>query len=105
MLGREAYHNPYLMASFDGRFYGDSAPVKSRAEILHAMQPYIREQLERYAKHGLRLNSITRHMLGLMAGMPGARAFRQTLSDSKKLAAGDPALLLEALARMQPIAA
>jgi tRNA-dihydrouridine synthase A len=105
MLGREAYHNPYLMASFDARFYGDSAPVNSRAEILHAMQPYIREQLERYGKHGLRLNSIARHMLGLMTGMPGARLFRQTLSDSKKLAAGDPALLLEALARMQPIAA
>jgi tRNA-dihydrouridine synthase A len=42
-------------------------------------------------------------MLGLMTGMPGARAFRQTLSDSKKLAAGDPALLLEALTRMQPL--
>jgi len=44
-------------------------------------------------------------MLGLMAGMPGARAFRQTLSDSKKLATGDPALLLEALARTQRLAA
>ena len=71
------------------------------------MLPYIREQLARYGKQRRRpaLNSITRHMLGLMAGMPGARAFRQTLSDSKKLAAGDPALLLEALARMQPLAA
>jgi tRNA-dihydrouridine synthase A len=71
------------------------------------MQPYIREQLERHGKagSGLRLNSITRHMLGLMAGMPGARAFRQTLSDSKKLSSGDPALLLEALAKMQPLAA
>ncbi|MDB5770647.1 MAG: dusA, partial [Burkholderia sp.] len=107
MLGREAYHNPYLMASFDARYYNDDTPVKSRAEILHAMQPYIREQLERHGKagSGLRLNSITRHMLGLMAGMPGARAFRQTLSDSKKLSSGDPALLLEALAKMQPLAA
>jgi tRNA-dihydrouridine synthase A len=109
MLGREAYHNPYLMASFDARYYGDDSPVKSRIEILHAMQPYIREQLERFGKSGsgggLRLNSITRHMLGLMAGMPGARAFRQTLSDSKKLAAGDAALLLEAVAKMQPLAA
>jgi tRNA-dihydrouridine synthase A len=109
MLGREAYHNPYLMASFDARYYGDDTPVKSRAEILEAMQPYIREQLARHGKEavggGLRLNSITRHMLGLMAGMPGARVFRQTLSDSKKLAVGDPALLLEALTRMQPLAA
>jgi tRNA-dihydrouridine synthase A len=111
MLGREAYHNPYMMAAFDARYYQDETPVKSRVEVLQAMQPYIREQLERFGKAaagaggGLRLNSITRHMLGLMAGMPGARAFRQTLSDSKKLAAGDPALLLEALAKMQPLAA
>jgi tRNA-dihydrouridine synthase A len=109
MLGREAYHNPYLMASFDARYYDDDAASKSRAEVLQAMLPYIRDQLERHGKGnaggGLRLNSITRHMLGLMSGMPGARAFRQTLSDTKKLAAGDPALLLEALARMQPLAA
>lgn len=109
MIGREAYHNPYLMAAFDARYYGDDAPVKSRAEVLQAMQPYIREQLARFGKSesggGLKLNSITRHMLGLMAGMPGARAFRQTLSDAKKLAAGDPALLMEAFARTQPLAA
>ena len=108
MLGREAYHNPYLMASFDARYYGDHAmPAKSRIEVLQAMLPYIREQLARYGNNGtgLRLNSLTRHMLGLMTGMPGARAFRQTLSDSKKLAAGDPALLLEAAARMPSLPA
>lgn len=107
MLGREAYHNPYLMAAFDARYYGDSTTPKTRAEVLEAMMPYIREQLARYGNNGagLKLNSITRHMLGLMAGMPGARIFRQTLSDSKRLAAGDPALLMEALARMQPLAA
>jgi len=109
MIGREAYHNPYMMAEFDARYFGDDAPVKSRAEVLHAMLPYIRDQLELHGRRtsggGLRLNSITRHLLGLMAGMPGARNFRQTLSDSKKLAAGDPALLFEALARMQALAA
>jgi tRNA-dihydrouridine synthase A len=105
MLGREAYHNPYLMASFDARYYGDPAPAKSRAEVLRAMQPYLRSQLERYGKNGLKLNGMTRHMLGLMTGMPGARAFRQTLSDSKKLANGDPALLMEAYARTQLLAA
>jgi tRNA-dihydrouridine synthase A len=107
MLGREAYHNPYLMASFDARYYGANTQPKTRAQVLEAMLPYVHEQLARYGNNGagLRLNSITRHMLGLMAGMPGARAFRQTLSDSKKLAAGDPALLMEALARMQPLAA
>lgn len=109
MLGREAYHNPYLMASFDAQYYGVEAQPKSRAEVLQAMIPYIREQLALYGKSekggGLKLNSITRHMLGLMAGLPNARGFRQTLSDSKKLALGDPDLLLQALQRMQPLAA
>ncbi|WP_414651529.1 MULTISPECIES: tRNA dihydrouridine(20/20a) synthase DusA [Herbaspirillum] len=105
MLGREAYHNPYLMASFDARYYGDldGGRQPSRAEVIEAMLPYIKRQLELHGDNGrgLRLNSITRHMLGLLTGMPGARAFRQTLSDSKRLALGDPALLLEALQRTQ----
>ncbi len=109
MLGREAYHNPYLMAAFDARYYGDTADPKSRREVLEAMLPYVEQQLARFGRlpggSGLRLNSITRHMLGLMAGMPGARAFRQTLSDSRRLATGDPALLLEAFARTQAMAA
>ena len=98
MLGREAYHNPYLMAEWDARFYGDDAPAKTRAEVLAAMVPYIADQLARYGGYGLKLNSITRHMLGLTAGLPGARAFRQMLSDPKKLATADPQLLLEAAA-------
>jgi tRNA-dihydrouridine synthase A len=111
MLGREAYHNPYMMAEFDARYYQDNSAVMSRSEILEAMLPYIRAQLARNegevkkAGGGLKLNSITRHMLGLMAGMPGARTFRNTLSDSKKLALGDPAILLEAWNRMQAVAA
>jgi tRNA-dihydrouridine synthase A len=109
MLGREAYHNPYLMASFDARYYGDTVNPKSRVEVAQAMLPYIREQLALRGKSsvggGLKLNSITRHMLGLMAGLPGARSFRQSLSDSKKLAAGDPAMLLEAISRMMPLVA
>ncbi|GGY83259.1 tRNA dihydrouridine(20/20a) synthase DusA [Pseudoduganella plicata] len=101
MLGREAYHNPYLMATFDQRYYGDDAPVKSREEVLHAMMPYIAAQLAKEGGRGLKLNTITRHMLGLMQGLPGAKNFRQTLSDSKKLAGGDPALLLEAIPRFR----
>ena len=101
MLGREAYHNPYLMAEWDARFYGDCTPAKTRAEVLAAMVPYIADQLARYGQYGLRLNSITRHMLGLTAGLPGARAFRQMLSDPKKLASADPRLLLEAAAHIR----
>jgi tRNA-dihydrouridine synthase A len=100
MLGREAYHNPYLMAGFDARYYGDAHAVPSRLDVLQAMQSYIAAQLADNPGKGLKLNSITRHMLGLMAGLPGARAFRQTMSDSRLLMNGDPALLLEAFKRM-----
>jgi tRNA-dihydrouridine synthase A len=101
MLGREAYHNPWLMAAWDQRFYGDAAPAKTREEVLEAMIPYIARQLAEHGQHGLKLNSITRHMLGLTAGLPGARAFRQLLSDPKRLASGDPSLLLEAASHLR----
>ncbi len=101
MLGREAYHNPFVMANFDQRYYGATTGAKTREQVLEAMIPYIQAELARYGRHGLKLNSITRHMLGLMTGLPGARAFRQVLSDSKKLAAGDANLLLEAAARLR----
>jgi tRNA-dihydrouridine synthase A len=103
MLGREAYHNPYMMANWDARFYGADVAPKSRAEILAAMVPYITAQLAEYGPVGLKLNSITRHMLGLTAGLPGARAFRQMLSDPKKLATADPQLLLEAAAQIRAL--
>jgi tRNA-dihydrouridine synthase A len=64
------------------------------------MIPYIQGQLDLHAARGLKLNSITRHMLGLMAGLPGARNFRQIMSDPARLAGADPRLLLEAAARM-----
>lgn len=99
MIGREAYHNPWLMADFDARYYSDlpapsaQAGPLTRLQVIEAMLPYIHAQL---AAGGPRLNTMTRHMLGLMAGLPGARAFRQTLSDARQLAAGDAGLLLRA---------
>lgn len=109
MLGREAYHNPYIMSTFDARYYGDKAVPNTRAQVVEAMLPYIRDQLARYGKSehggGLRLNSITRHMLGLVAGQVGARAFRQRLSDAKQLATGNPELLKQALAQVEKMAA
>lgn len=104
MLGREAYRNPFLMAGFDARYYPQlpqAEAMTTRAAVVDRMLPYIETQLARHGSAGLRLNSVTGHMLGLMAGMPGARAFRQALSDSTLLAGGDPRLLLEAMGRMQ----
>ena len=90
MLGREAYHNPYLLAEVDQRLFGSEAPVISRAEALAQLRPYIAEHLA----SGGTMHHITRHVLGLGTGFPGARKFRQLLSvDIHK--AADPLALLD----------
>jgi tRNA-dihydrouridine synthase A len=76
MLGREAYQNPYLLAQVDQRLFGSQMPVISRAEALQRMRPYIQQHL---SEGGL-MHHVTRHMLGLAQGFPGARRFRQLLS-------------------------
>jgi len=80
MVGREAYHNPYLLADIDRRFYGESSPPRSREMIMELLIPYIKEQLD--LNDGVRLNSITRHILGLFHGEPGARGWRRHLSEN-----------------------
>jgi tRNA-dihydrouridine synthase A len=76
MLGREAYHNPYLLATVDQDLFGSTAPVISRAEALARLRPYIARHIE----EGGAMHHITRHILGLGQGFPGARKFRQMLS-------------------------
>jgi tRNA-dihydrouridine synthase A len=76
MLGRAAYHTPYLLAQVDQRIFGDiSAPVERR-EVIERLMPYIAAHLAA----GGKMHSITRHVLGLYHGEPGARAFRRHLS-------------------------
>jgi tRNA-dihydrouridine synthase A len=76
MLGRAAYHDPYLLADVDRRFFDDSHPVLSRKQVVEAMLPYIEQE----QSDGTSLKHITRHMLGLFQGMPGARHWRRHLS-------------------------
>ena len=76
MLGREAYHNPYLLAEVDQQLFGSTAPVITRAEALAQLRPYIASHLAA----GGAMHHITRHVLGLGTGFPGARRFRQLLS-------------------------
>ncbi|TBU85678.1 tRNA dihydrouridine(20/20a) synthase DusA [Phytopseudomonas dryadis] len=76
MLGREAYHNPYLLAEVDRQLFASERPVLSRAEAMEGMRPYI----ERHLAEGGLMHHVTRHMLGLAQGFPGARRFRQLLS-------------------------
>lgn len=78
MVGREVYHNPYLLAEVDRRIFNSAEAAKSRHEIMALLLPYIEEQ----SSKGLRLNSITRHVLGLFHGEYGARVFRRHLSEN-----------------------
>jgi tRNA-dihydrouridine synthase A len=77
MLGRAAYQTPYLMAGVDQAFFGASEPMLSRGDVLDRLLPYVSAHLAQ----GVRLNSITRHILGLYHGQPRARQFRRHLSE------------------------
>ncbi|MGB4072760.1 tRNA dihydrouridine(20/20a) synthase DusA [Pseudomonas sp.] len=76
MLGREAYHNPYLLAHVGQLLFGSARPVLSRFEAMQSMREYIAAHLA----EGGSMHHITRHMLGLGQGFNGARRFRQLLS-------------------------
>ncbi len=77
MIGREAYSNPYLLASVDQEIYGCTTPVISREQVMEQFREYRIEQLQ----SGARLNHLTRHILGLYQGLPGARQFRRIISE------------------------
>jgi tRNA-dihydrouridine synthase A len=93
MLGREAYHRPYLLADLERALH---------PEVSTPMRPHLLERMEAYAARemakGERLSSITRHMLGLCAGAPGAREFRRLLSEGARAQDATPALLRRAAA-------
>ena len=76
MLGRAAYHDPYVLAMIENALY--QTPLPDRGEILAQLEPYIVRQRER----GANLNHIARHVLGLYLGQPGARSFRRYLSEN-----------------------
>lgn len=94
MLGRAAYHDPYLLSGVDARLFADRHPVPTRHEIAEAMLPYIAARLA----EGARLHNITRHMLGLFQGRPGARAWRRYLSENAPRRGAGPEVVRAALA-------
>jgi tRNA-dihydrouridine synthase A len=80
MVGREAYHNPWLLASWDEAFFGAAPSLSTRESIEAQMVTYMeREQ----AAHGTPWGTIARHMLGLRHGLGGSRRWRQVWSDHK----------------------
>jgi len=101
MLGRAAYHDPWLLARVDSRLFGDEDPAASREAALENFMPYLESELEA----GTRLNALTRHVLGLYQQVPGARRFRRLLSEQAHRPGAGSAILRAAMAEVTQRAA
>lgn len=93
MVGREAYQNPGILAAVDREIFGADTTDADPVAVVRAMYPYI----ERELSQGAYLGHITRHMLGLFQGIPGARQWRRYLSENAHKAGADAAVLEQAL--------
>jgi tRNA-dihydrouridine synthase A len=92
MIGREAYQHPWILAEVDRRLYGDDHPIPSRHQIIEQLMPYVHRE---YAL-GTPISRITRHILGLFQGCPGAKAWRRHISENAHRKGATPKLILEA---------
>ncbi len=97
MLGRAAYQHPALLSGVDTRIFGEHADTTDAARVLARMIPYIEAELAR----GERLPAITRHMVGLVQSVPGARAFRRHLTEAAIRPGAGIEVIAEALAMLQ----
>ena len=93
MLGRAAYREPWRLLAVDPLLFGASAPAPSPRAALEGFMPYVERELAR----GIRLHAITRHVLGLFNGMPGARAFRRHLATNAVKPGAGSDVIAEAL--------
>ncbi|MET0100883.1 MAG: tRNA dihydrouridine(20/20a) synthase DusA [Sedimenticola sp.] len=96
MIGREAYHNPWILVETDRRLYGDDHPLPSRHEIIERLIPFIEQE----QAAGTPVSRITRHILGLFNGQPGARAWRRHISENAHRKGADYSVVLDAAAKV-----
>lgn len=97
MIGRAFYHDPYSFIEVDNSIYGASESLLSRHEIMERFFPYVVHQLEQ----GVPLSCMTRHVLGLFQGQPGARAWRRHLSEHAPRAGAGIEVLKKALEKIE----
>jgi tRNA-dihydrouridine synthase A len=93
MVGRAAYHDPGLLLQVDQQFFGETAPFPDAFAAVTGYLPYIERELGK----GEKLSNMTRHMLGLFAGLPGARSFRRKLALEAVRPAADVNVLTSAV--------
>jgi tRNA-dihydrouridine synthase A len=98
MIGRAAYQEPWRLLQADPLLFGEPAPFASAKEAGLALIPYIERELTK----GVRLHAITRHVLGLFQGVPGARAFRRHLATEAVKPGADATVMADALALDRP---
>jgi len=98
MVGRAAYQNPEMLIGVDPLLFGEAAPVADAFEAVEAYVPYI----ERELAAGTRLHDMIRHLLGLFAGRPGARAYRRRLATLAPQRGAGLDVLREAVAEVSP---
>ncbi len=94
MMGRAAYQDPWRLLAVDPLLFGTPAPFGSLKDAAAALEPYIARELAR----GTRLHAITRHLVGLFHGIPGARAFRRHLATEAVKPGAGMTVLKDALA-------
>jgi tRNA-dihydrouridine synthase A len=94
MLGREAYQNPWMLAQVDEALFGMDSPLKSRDDVIAELLPFA----EQHIAQGGQLNHVTRHILGLYHGVPGAKKFRRHLSENAYKKEAGISILAEAYA-------
>ncbi len=99
MIGREAYHNPWILAKADSELFHEDTPHPTRHQVVEAMVPFIERELAR----GTPLSRITRHMLGLFQGEPGARTWRRHLSENAHRKGAGIDTLLEAASKVPAV--
>ena len=96
MVGRAAYHSPEILLDVDARFFGGDRPVPDGFAAVEAFMPYMARKLET----GVRLHDMTRHLLGLFTGLPGARAWRRHLATEAVKPGAGLDVLRDALAKV-----
>ena len=94
MMGRAAYQEPWRLLNVDPVVFGEKATFSSAKEAAHGLIPYIERELDK----GVRLHAITRHVLGLFRGVPGARAFRRHLATEAVKEGASASVMAAALA-------
>ncbi len=101
MLGRAAYHTPWILSGVDAAFGQGAGPVATRREAVEKFMPYVERELAR----GVALPRITKHMMGLYHGQPGGRIWRQILTVEGAKSGASASVILQALAAVEAQAA